>query len=684
MRALFNNSMNRAVKNYPSCIHLILCCLLVFAASLAQAQTRPFNKAYQTNAPGDILIIGNTITTCRDTAPTGASAAIVAAAAECAAGRSATSTSSDSTGASYNNNNAHILVNVDVDPLAPGSNSSTAGLQIPTNATVLWAGLYWGSSAATTTARNQISFKTPSGNYQTVTADWVATNGTNYHAARTVTNLITASGDYTVADIKQTVSTTAVGNGYGGWSLVVVYQLNSEQFRNLTVFDGYQVISGGVTLPIRLDGFLTPSVGPVGAKVGIVAYEGDFGSTGDRALLNGAQLANTLNSGTNLFNSSITREGVRITDKNPDYINQMGFDIDVFSTSGTLPTNATVTTVTLASATGGETYYPGVITTAIDIFVPNLAASLTKTVADLNGGAVDPGDILQYTIFFKNTGQDIATKVFVIDPIPAGTTFFPGSLKVASGANTGAKSDAADADQAEFDSAQNRVVFRLGSGASSTNGGSFSPGDSSTITFQVKVNPGTNGQTISNIATINYTGTTLPTTYTAIASAAITVVSLASTPVLSHQKKVQVLSDPVNGTTNPKNIPGAVNLYTLTIQNTGSGTANSLTIADLISTNSELFTGNFSTVTGVLSPFLFTNGATPSGVGCGFVAIGDATDCVEFSNNSGTSWVYTPNGAFDPAVTNIRFKLTGTMNGAAAVGTPPYPSFTLQFKTRIK
>jgi uncharacterized repeat protein (TIGR01451 family) len=677
MRAFFKDLMGWSAKQYSACLQLILCGVLLSAGGAVQAQVRTFGKAFQANAPGDILIIGNTITTCQAIAPTGSSAAIVAAAATCAAAKNGTST------ATNNNNNAHILINVDVDPVAPGVNSSTAGLAIPAGATVLWAGLYWGSDALASSARNQISFKTPAAGYQLITADWMATTGiTNYHAGKTVTSLITASGNYTVADIKQTLSAVTFGTGYGGWSLVVVYQLNSEQFRNLTVFDGYQVISSGVTLDIPLSGFLTPSVGPVGAKVGIVAYEGDLGNPGDNALINGVQLSNSLNPGTNLFNSSITRLNARITDKNPDYVNQLGFDIDVFDAAGVLPINATATTVRLAST--GETYYPGVITTAIDIFVPNLAASLTKTVVDLNGGSLNPGDVLEYTISFKNTGQDAATKVFVIDPIPSGTSYVTGSLKIAAGANTGTKTDTADSDQADFDSILNRVVFRLGSGANGANGGSFAPSDSTTITFQVKVNPGTNSQIIYNTATIAYTGVTLPTVYTANASAAITVVSVASFPLLVNQKTVQVVSDPVNGTTNPKNIPGAVNLYTLTIQNTGSGTANSLTIADLISTNSELFTGNFATGTGAGSPFLFTNGTPASGISCSFVAIGDATDCVEFSKDSGATWTHTPNGAYDPVVTNIRFRLAGTMNGAATAGTPPYPSFSLQFKTRIK
>lgn len=634
------------------------------------AATKPFSVAYQTNAPGDIVIIGNTMMTCPDSAP------------DCAAARLGTATP-----AARNNNNFFVMANVNVDNqpapvVGVVASSSSAVLAIPPGASVLWAGLYWGAVSGQAT-RTQVRLKNPLGSYQPVTANWVAELGgavNKYQAAATVTSIVTAggSGNYTLADLKTTVS-----GKYGGWALVVVYQLNSSPFRNLTVFDGFLNVVQNGFLDITVSPFLAPTSGANTAKIGMVAYEGDLGENKDGMSLNGQLLSNAANPVTNIFNSSISDANGPLTNKTPNYVNQLGFDIDMFQApTGAIGSGATSALVKLDSGPGnGEAYIPGVITTAIDIFVPNLSASLTKTVADLNGGVLNPGDTLEYSVSFKNTGQDSATKVFVVDPIPAGTTYVPNSLKVLAGANTGLKSDAADGDQAEFDNTLNRVVFRLGAGANGISGGSFAPNDATTITFQVTVNPGTSGQLINNTATISYTGATLTTTFVASASAGISVANL---PVLSHQKTVQVLSDPVNGTTNPKNIPGAVNLYTLTIQNTGSGTANSLTIADLISTNSELFTGNFATGTGAGSPFLFTNGGTASGVGCGFVAIGDATDCVEFSNNSGTSWAYTPNGAFDPAVTNIRFKLTGTMNGAAAVGTPPYPSFTLQFKTRIK
>jgi uncharacterized repeat protein (TIGR01451 family) len=640
---------------------VLLACLLLGTISVAQAQTtRPFTIAFQANEPGDILIVGNTSMTCSTvTAATGATT--------CSAARAGTATVP-----ADNNNNNHYMINVDVDPVAPGLNSSSAGLGIPSGATVLWAGLYWGATSGSAT-RNQVSLKTPAAGYQALTADWSVVNGTNYHAGKTVTALVSSggSGSYTVADMKTTLS-----SGYGGWSLVVVYKLNSEKYRNLTVFEGYNSVASGGSLPISLSGFRTPPTGIVGARIGMVAYEGDLGSTGDNMLLGTTTVADGLNLATNIFNSSITRLASRVTDKNPNYVNQLGFDIDVISADGVLPNNATATTVTLASMS--ETYYPGVITTAIEIFVPNLAASLAKSVTDVNGGALDPGDFLDYTIAFTNTGLDIATKVFVVDPIPTGTTYVPNSLQVVSGANAGAKTDAVSADQAEFLTGPNRVVFRVGTAANGTVGGSLAPTESTSVRFRVQVNPATNGQTIYNTATISYISQTLGTAYTADKSVTITVVAL---PLLEHQKTVQVLSDPVNGTANPKNIPGAKNMYTISVNNNGPGIvdANTLTIVDAIPANSELFTGNLPSA----APFVFTDATLPSGLSCTFTALNNFTDCVDFSADSGASWTHVANGGYDPAITHIRFRLGNAMNGDAVAGSP-YPGFTLQFQVRVK
>ena len=55
---------------------------------------------------------------------------------------------------------------------------------------------------------------------------------------------------------------------------------------------------------------------------------------------------------------------------------------------------------------------------------------MTPAVVDLNGGSVEQGDVLRYTISGTNTGQDGATSFVLRDPIPANTTYKPGSIVV--------------------------------------------------------------------------------------------------------------------------------------------------------------------------------------------------------------------------------------------------------------
>lgn len=54
---------------------------------------------------------------------------------------------------------------------------------------------------------------------------------------------------------------------------------------------------------------------------------------------------------------------------------------------------------------------------------------------------------------------------------------------------------------------------------------------------------------------------------------------------ISVAKSSTVVSDPVNSTTNPKRIPGAVIEYTIVVSNTGASTADSVAISDVLDAN---------------------------------------------------------------------------------------------------
>lgn len=445
---------------------------------------------------------------------------------------------------------------------------------------MLFAGLYWGarSNAAT---RNQVRFSTPaSGGYSTITATQLDANNPAYQGFANVTALVQAggSGTYTVANVQRTTGT----DQYAGWALVIVVRDPVELRRNLVVFDGYGTVqSSATTVTIPVSGFLTPTSGAVNAQLGVVAYEGDLGQTGDVLRLNATNLTDATNPPNNVFNSTISRLGSAITAKNPNYVNQIGFDADVINASGILANGSTSATITLT--TGGETYYPGVVTLATQLYVPDLTTTFTKTVTDVNGGTIQRGDTLEYLISFTNTGQDTATAVVVTDTIPAGTTYVPGSISyvtsVPSGPPTGSKTDLPGDDAANYEAGPNRVLARLGIGATASAGGRLGPGQGSSFRFRVVINPALSaGTLVSNQAAIDYVGQTLGDLFNGRSDGDAGTPGIQATVVaVAPAADVQVgKAGPATGTI-------ATSLsYTVTVTNVGPDAATSVVVRDTL------------------------------------------------------------------------------------------------------
>ncbi len=471
---------------------IALLTMLIFSGANAQ-MVRNFAQRTSLTANGNIVLTGNTVLTCP---------------------ASAACTGIQGGNASLANDQINMSY-VDIDGDATTFNSSSANLNMPTGSTVIWAGLYWGGRSGAA-ARNTISFRTPSAaTYSVLTAtqldvSTVAGVPDNYQGFVNVTANVVAAGNgtYTVANVQTTTGTNAAcpaGGCYGGWGLVVLYTNPTELARNLVVYDGFGNINS-TTNPnqaINITGFQTPPSGAVDTQVGVIAYEGDLSIAGDSFNINGIALSDTLNPNGNMFNSSITSSGTRISTKNPDYADQLGIDVDEVK-SAALGNNATNATINLA--TTQDTYFPGVVTFSTQVYSASLTGGLNKTATDVNGGFLEPNDDILYTIQVTDTGKDTTSNIILRDVIPANTTYVPGSLNITSGANAGAKTDAAGDDQAEFDIANNRVVFRVGTGATAAVGGTLVPAATSYIAFKARVNAGTaNGMVVSNQATSTYT-----------------------------------------------------------------------------------------------------------------------------------------------------------------------------------
>ncbi|GAB2828702.1 T9SS type A sorting domain-containing protein [Ferruginibacter profundus] len=385
-------------------------------------------------------------------------------------------------------------------------NSSSANLGLPGCSNVLFAGLYWGAgqgsgganTAWMTGAETTCKLKVPgAANYTTITSSktdyWNNTliSGyahTGYQCFFDITsmlNLTNPNGTFTVGNV---LPALGIGDAYGGWTIVVVYANPSLPPRNLTVFDGCAIVkSGSPPADVAISGFLTPPGGPVSCELGAVVYDGDrtskdsflFKQSGAAAFYN--LTPNTLANLNDMWNSVISYKGAVVTTRNPSFQNTLGYDATILDLPNTL--NAQLgnskSAATVRFASPSENYIVQVLTTGISQYNPTFA--FDKTATDVNGGALVPGDVLRYQINYSNVGNDSSTNTIITDNIPGGTTFVPGSIKI----NGVAKTDAAADDQAEYNFAGNKILFRIGVGANAVNGGNVGSGVSGTVQFDV-------------------------------------------------------------------------------------------------------------------------------------------------------------------------------------------------------
>ncbi len=149
-------------------------------------------------------------------------------------------------------------------------------------------------------------------------------------------------------------------------------------------------------------------------------------------------------------------------------------------------------------------------------------------------------------------------------------------------------------------------------------------------------------------------------------------------------KSAAISSDPVSGASNPKAIPGAVALYTITVSNQGGRPADidTTVITDRIPAGSSMVVND---IGGIGSgPLSFTNGSPASGLTYTFTSLGDMFDDLEFSDNGGASFIYIPmadaNGV-DANVTDIRINPKGVFLPSSGAGNP---GFTITFRVRVE
>jgi hypothetical protein len=150
-------------------------------------------------------------------------------------------------------------------------------------------------------------------------------------------------------------------------------------------------------------------------------------------------------------------------------------------------------------------------------------------------------------------------------------------------------------------------------------------------------------------------------------------VNITLPPNILVTKIVETTEDPVNGTVNPKAIPGSRVEYRISVANQGAGAVDNDATVIIDAIAPEVCFRILDAGTG--GPVDFQDGAPASGLTYTFTSLGSTTDDVDFSNNGGVTFSYAPsdNGTgCDPAVTHIRVNPKGTLAADTGGGSPGF------------
>lgn len=477
----------------PGIYRSIIRCLIALACFCSHAQAQvveDFEIRYQAQQNGGIQFLANTTMYCG----TGSA---------CTAAQQAMPI----TGWPQDNNNGHSMEYFDGDNDPDTWCSSSDSLALGPCAEVSFAGLYWagrlGNGFVPNAAmRDQVKIRASDTDpYIDVFAEqeieFNASQVNNYCCYADITDWVSGNpvnARYTVANVIAREASSC----WGGWVLVIVYEDALAPMRNLTLFDGLAMITGSGNnnvVDVPISGFLTPPLGPVDLQLGVVAFDGDRGEDGDQLGFNGTGAVEYISDAThelnNAFNSTHSTNGTMNPWRQPAFNNTLGHDANVFVPDNSnfefLPNNATDASIRVT--TGGESITVQVITSVIDVYEPDLRA--TVFIEDINGGVAEPGDILEYTVVGKNLGSDAATAVYITETLDLRTNFVTGSLEWISGPLTGTMTDAEGDDPGEFIAADDMVRVRVGIGADMNQGGTLQNDplglDSVAFKFQVQL-----------------------------------------------------------------------------------------------------------------------------------------------------------------------------------------------------
>ncbi|PEX03481.1 cell surface protein [Bacillus cereus] len=441
---------------------------------------------------------------------------------------------------------------VDVDNDDSTFNSSTGAFpNIPAGSKVKKAYLFWtaamglpGNIADRKVTEDQVRqpVKMRMGNkeYAEVTADSIrkadylpyisnySGSGAGYVAYAEVTNIIAQQGisqTLTVANVPQIKDVTGGGYYWGNWNLILVYENYKETVKDMKIWEGLVSQKSTAWTDISVNKINTPKEGAFKAKFSYFSSQGDPADNDGYAYdygeydfgLGYQKFKNIKGKDNDVNDSSMTEVQVDGTNEfvtkkypgyNPDWTNSFSTDIHTYHLEGPTQVKNDLKEGKMrfrAYGGGGDIYVLNNATFVTEHNAPNL--QVDKKALDSTGKEVKEikaGEEFTYQIEVKNdtkNNQAPVSNVKGFDKLDDRLEYVPGSIQYVSGSSKGNKTDDASDDEAEF--VNNQIDFRVGEGANAKDGGVLKPGESTVITFKVKVKDSVQSDTtVKNVVVV--------------------------------------------------------------------------------------------------------------------------------------------------------------------------------------
>jgi hypothetical protein len=544
--------------------------------------------------------------------------------------------------------NACAVDNYDTAPLT----------DLPAGATVKAAYLYWAGSWSDQRRSNQ---RTPDWD---ITLDGVALTadrqftetfglGRNrydfFSGVKDVTSIVSAKGNglYTFGnlDVNTQRPHCDVQAVLAGWSLIVVYTHPAESNRVVNIFDGFQYYRGG-QIAVTADNFQI-SAADINGKVGHLTWEGDAENSGilngisEGLTFNGNNLLDAYNPLNNQFNSTVNVTGSA---------DEWGVDLDIYDVTPYL--NAGDTQAATVYRSGQDL----VLLSAEIVSVTNIPlVDLGFTAApDDPLGLYEPGQITLHLINYGPSDESLPVRVTAT--LPAGLTY------------TGTSSPGWTVDTNGLPT----VTW--------THPGPLPAGQSLPLVFDVIPLPAAVGAPDLAVAVGGGSFDFNLGNNTGIVPLNVVV---PPAELISTSFAVTA-TDPINGSVNPKAIPGATVIYTLTTSNLKAGEVdrNSVEVVSPVPPQTMLFVNDFPGTSD--GPIFFADGDPASTLTLGRGNFGGGTAAIFFSDDGGATFNYKPAPdalGYDAAVTHFRVEPSGTFAGRNERGPT---SFALKFQVLLR